>query len=476
MGTVTLPLWLVVLAAVLALIGLVDRLLVPSVRWFLRRRVNRAIEQLNTSLSLKIQPFKLTKRQGLIDALMFDAEVIKAVEDQAEQTGTPREVVMAKARAYAHEVVPAFSHYTYFRFGTGAARRVSKMLYRVRLGNSNDKALSSINANSTVVFVMNHRSNMDYVLVTYMAAASSALSYAVGEWARIWALQSLIRSMGAYFVRRYSSGNPLYRKVLARYVHMATMAGVTQAVFPEGGLSGDGKLRQPKFGLLSYMVGGFDPAGQRDVVFIPVGLNYDRVLEDRLLTASAGKKQGEKPKFKFSPGVFLGFVGRSIGLALKGNWFRYGYACVSFGKPLSLRQYLEENNFDLRLMGEKQRFGAIENLGRKLMHEVGKAVPVLPASLVATVFARAGQKAMELFEIKSETFNLIRQLEQSGAYVHVPRADHDYMVEVGLRMLTLRHLVVEDEKGNFSVNPEEVALVNYYANSIAHLLEGDDGS
>ncbi len=476
MGTVTLPLWLVVLAAVLAVIGLVDRLLVPSVRWFFRRRVNRAIEKLNTRLSLKIQPFKLTKRQGLIDALMFDPEVIKAVEEQAEQTGTPREVVMAKARAYAHEVVPAFSHYTYFRFGTGAARRVSQMLYRVRLGNSNDKALASIKANSTVVFVMNHRSNMDYVLVTYMAAASSALSYAVGEWARIWALQSLIRSMGAYFVRRYSTGNPLYRKVLARYVHMATMAGVTQAVFPEGGLSGDGKLRQPKFGLLSYMVGGFDPKARRDVVFIPVGLNYDRVLEDRLLTSGAGKRQGEKPKFKFSPGVFAGFVGRSIVLALKGNWFRYGYACVSFGKPLSLRQYLEKNDYDLRLMGEKQRFGVIEILGRKLMNEVGKTVPVLPTSLVATVFVRAAKRTMSLFEIKSETFNLIRQLEKNGAYVHVPRADHDYMVEVGMRMLTLRHLVVEDETGNFSINPKEKVLVDYYANSIAHLLEGNEGS
>ena len=31
--------------------------------------------------------------------------------------------------------------------------------------------------------------------------------------------------MGGYFVRRDSS-NPLYRKVLARYVHMATASGV----------------------------------------------------------------------------------------------------------------------------------------------------------------------------------------------------------------------------------------------------------
>src|SRR5439155_1562129 len=79
----------------------------------------------------------------------------------------------------------------------------------------------------------------------------------------------------------------LYRRVLARYVQLATAEGVTQAMFPEGGLSRDGALRPPKFGLLSYMVARFDPDGERDVVFVPVGINYDRLLEDRNLTASA---------------------------------------------------------------------------------------------------------------------------------------------------------------------------------------------
>ena len=101
---------------------------------------------------------------------------------------------------------------------------------------------------------------MDYVLAAFLAAERTALSYAVGEWARIWPLQQLIRAMGAYFVRR-NSGDPLYRIVLDRYVQMATTAGVTQAVFPEGGLTVDGLLRAPKFGLLDYMLKGFDANG-----------------------------------------------------------------------------------------------------------------------------------------------------------------------------------------------------------------------
>ena len=62
---------------------------------------------------------------------------------------------------------------------------------------------------------------------------------------------------------------------------MATAAGVTQAVFPEGGLSRDGKLRPPKLGLLDYMLRAFDPEGERDLVFMPAGINYDRTFEDR---------------------------------------------------------------------------------------------------------------------------------------------------------------------------------------------------
>ena len=47
---VTLPLWVVVVAAVFAFAGLLDRLLIPSARWALRRRANTAIDELNRRL------------------------------------------------------------------------------------------------------------------------------------------------------------------------------------------------------------------------------------------------------------------------------------------------------------------------------------------------------------------------------------------------------------------------------------------
>ena len=127
-----------------------------------------------------------------------------------------------------------------------------------------------------MVFVINHRSNMDYVLVTYLVSERSALSYAVGEWARVWALQSLIRAMGGYFVRRDLSG-PLYRKVLARYVSWPRPRAWHGAV-SRGGLT-QRRAASHELGILGSMVSGFDPQGPRDVVFVQVGLNSDPVLE-----------------------------------------------------------------------------------------------------------------------------------------------------------------------------------------------------
>src|SRR6476619_8463767 len=287
----------------LALWSVVDRLLIPGVRYLMRRRFNRAIDELNTRLKLRIQPFKLAKQQALIDQLIFDPEVLRAIEEYAAANKVSREAAQARARDYAREIVPSFSAYAYFGIGTRLARRISTFIYRVRLGYMDEAAMQTVDPDAAVIFVINHRSNMDYVLVTYMASTSSALSYAVGEWARVWLLQNLIRSMGAYFVRR-DSREPLYRKVLSRDVHLAVAGGLAQAMFPEGGLTRDGKLRPPKLGLLSYMVSGFDPAGARDIVFVPVGLNYDRVLEDRLLTSSADPGSGRGPQFSFNPLVF----------------------------------------------------------------------------------------------------------------------------------------------------------------------------
>jgi glycerol-3-phosphate O-acyltransferase len=464
--TMEVPIWIVVALAVLAAVALADRLVLPSARWFVRRRLDRVVDELNARLKLGLAPFKLTKREVLIDRLIYDQLVAEAVEAEAQAQGVPRAVVMARVTRYAREIVPSFNAYVYFRVGYALARRLARALYRVRLGYADMAALESLGTDVTVVFVMNHRSNMDYLLVAYIAAEQTALSYAVGEWARIWPLQTLIRAMGAYFIRR-NSGDPLYRRVLERYVYMATQAGVTQAIYPEGGLSRDGALRGPKLGLMDYLMRAYDPGG-RDIVFIPVGINYDRVLEDRTLLRETDAV-ARPARFAALRGTF-GFIADQIGLMLRGEWRRFGYACVNFGTPLSLRQWLADaGEPDPRRLAKVARMPRVEALARDLMAAVGRVIPVLPVSLVASIFVRAPDRQWSELELKAEAERMMRAFEAAGAHVYIPRSDRDYAITVGLRMLTLRHFVAIRD-GLYAAAPNELPILRYYANAIVQSL------
>ena len=466
-ASITLPLWLAIVIGTLAAWALLDRLLMPSARWFVRSRANRVLDEVGRRLKIGIRPFQQVKRQALIDRLIFDDKVQQAAQAFADARKMPREVALDQVQRYAREIVPAFNAYVYFRIGYWIGKTMSRSLYRVRIGYTDDAGLNAIPEQSTVVFVMNHRSNMDYIIASYLAAERAALSYAVGEWAQVWGLQQLIRAMGAYFVRR-NSKDELYRRVLERYIAMATEAGVTQAVYPEGGLTRDGLMREPKFGVLDYMLRGFHTRGERDLVFVPLGLNYDRVLEDRtqLLAgdASAPRSSGLRNGLRT-----LGFICRQLGLLLRSRWHRLGYACVNFGTPVSVRAWALSRGVDFDHLPREQRQVEVAALGRHLMDQVARLIPVLPVPLVATVLLQQGEQAIDELTLKSAVAALVQNLQAHNARLYLPRGDWDYAVSAGLRMLTLRHLV-DEQNGLFRARANELPLLRYYANSIAHLL------
>jgi len=367
---------------------------------------------------------------------------------------------MQRVGVYAREIVPAFNALLYFKAAYWLARRLVHAIYRVRLGFADDSSLKRLGPESSVVFLMNHRSNMDYIIATYLAAERTALSYAVGEWARIWPLQQLIRSMGGYFVRR-DSGDPLYRRVLECYVQMAAEGGVPQAVFPEGRLSRDGKLAPARLGLLGYITKGFDPNGERDIVFIPVGINYDRVIEDRTLLRSAEKLP--RRGLVAATGTFTRYLGKTLWQSIWGTRYRNGYACVNFGQPVSLKQWMNERELKAGELTD------ITLLADNLMQRVGEITPILPVALVTSLFAKDLDAQYSKLELKAAVLELLESLKAQGHRAYIPRGDYNYAVDVGVRMLTLRQILVDDE-GVLSVNPKEHALINYYANSIAHLI------
>ncbi len=462
---INIPFWLFVLLLIVTAVAVLDRVLIPSTRWFIRRRVNRLIDDIGSRLDIEIRPFQLTKRRVLIDRLIYDSEVIEAINRESRIREVPRDVLQAKVAAYAREIVPSFNAYIYFRTGYWLAKKVARLLYRVRVGLIDDRNISEIDADSTVVFVMNHRSNMDYVLVAFLAAERTTLSYAVGEWARIWPLHTLIRAMGAFFVRR-NSKNPLYRKVLERYVHMATKEGVCQAVFPEGGLSRDGLLRKPKYGIVDYMLRSFDPELDRDIVFIPVGLNYDRTLEDRSLLRTLDPT-AEKRSLWFVARTMAWLMWKWFFLILTSRWQRFGYACVNFGSYISIRQYCRQHNVNFSRLQRQQRFAEVKKISEQLMHSIEHLIPVLPVSLVAAVFVRHPQTPLSAFDVEQHANLLIDEIQAKGAPVFTSTRSRGQNLLTALQMLRIRRMITEQD-GKFAADPKSLDVLTYYANSLSH--------
>lgn len=467
-GEIVIPVWLAWILGLLALAGLMDRLLMPSVRWVLRRRVNAVIDDMNARLKLKLPPLKLTRRESLIDRLIYDPKVLAAVEEEAAQSGRLREEAMREAREYAREIVPAFNAYFYFRLGYRAARALVRLLYKVRIHYRDEGALARLPKDTTVVFIMNHRSNMDYILVAYLAAGQAALSYAVGEWARVWPLHMLIRAMGAYFIRRDSKSR-LYRRVLEAYVRIAVEGGIPQAVYPEGGLSRDGRLRAPKLGLLDYMTKNFDPSLGRDIVFVPVGINYDRVLEDRNLLAM-GEGRAPRVGLRKAMWVSAGFLGRNLMQMARKRWRRFGYASAVFGDPLSLKDWLAARGASMRETTDADaRFALLQALADDIMGRVADAVPILPIPLMAYVLLNAppegltrdeaGQKAAQALLALPRMDTASPRLDRAGQY---PAVALDYALD----MLCLRRLAFCDAEGRYRLIDSQRELIAYYARSI----------
>ena len=439
-GTVAIPVWLLVLILGFAAISFATHFLFPSVRWFFRRRAEKALARLNARLDRKIDLVKLARRSDMVARLAYDQKVVEAAMAHAAETGVPGEVAFEEAHRYAREIVPGFSATIYFGFGTRAAKWLSRLLFRVRVGKI-DKELAKVDPKATVIFVMNHRSNVDYVLVTWLVAGRSAVSYAVGEWARVWPLSALIRSMGAYFIRR-GSRNALYRKVLARYVQMATEEGTTQAIFPEGGLSLDGRIGPAKLGLLSYIVEGWQPE-DRDVVFVPVGLAYDRVLEDRVLVEAA--KSGTR-RFRNRPFRVALYALRFLWARMRGKTKDFGSAAAGFGAPINLRAHLAEG-------------GTVDELGNRLMAAIAAVVPVLPVPLVAKAL---GEGAATREELQDRVEALVERLKLAGAVLKLPPQGMHAALDEGLAPLIRRGLVTE------ALQPvaAERALLDFYAASV----------
>ena len=434
-----------------------------------RRYANRSAARALLRHRARVDRFKLASRAHVRAQLLEDPAIAEAVREHAAELGVSEGAAWKRVREYIEEIVPFFNVIAYFQIGYRVSRAVLNLFYKVTVEFEDRSAVQRLPKNAVLLYLMNHRSNADYVLVGFALSGQVAISYAVGEWARAFPLEHLFKAFGAYFVRRRYR-EKLYHTVLERYVQLITRQGVTQGIFLEGGLTRDGRLRPPKIGLLDYVIGiAREPEYRARLYVIPVAVNYDRVLEDRSLLLELAKSEGRaRPSRASQMADVARFLIWNVTRLLTRRWKRYGRAAVVVGRPMPLEPWFERER-DLFDVPRSERLARVQRLSDDVMERIGGLIPVTPVTLACA--------AIQSFESDfiPRTRLLQRMEEMRDALIElnarVLRADRDIeeTFDRAWRMLRMRRILSESGDG-FAVLPRGRALVSYYANSIAHVL------
>lgn len=447
--------------------------------WYGRRWVRRTARRAHRRFGARIDRFKLTGKRYITEALLNDPDVATAVRAHAEEHGMPVRQVWERVRTYLTEIIPAFSLLMYYQFGYALSKALLAMFYKVSVDYVRRESIEALPRESIVVYLINHRSNADFVLASYALAGEVAISYAVGEWARVFPLEYLFKSFGSYFIRRRYR-EPLYHRVLERYVQLITRNGVTQGIFPEGGLTRDGRLRPAKVGLLDYVLGvAREPGFAERMHVIPVAVNYDRVLEDRTLLrelrlTEGGRRPGRLAQFS----EVLRYAGWNLGRVLSRRWKRYGRAAVVIGEPIPVKPWLDEiadGGPSLFNRPRADRLAAVQLFCDRVMERIGAIIPVTPVPLACAALQTFDAEFIPRVKLLERMSELRDALVENGA--RVLRADRhvEESWQRAYRMLRMRRVVARAGEG-YLILPKGRELVSYYANSIAHLCGEFEGA
>ncbi|MGB1697318.1 MAG: 1-acyl-sn-glycerol-3-phosphate acyltransferase [Thermoplasmatota archaeon] len=478
--------WLWWTLAAIVLYEFLRNAVVKSVRYVYEERVDEFLRR----NEIPTDSFRHTHRVVVKEMVLGDVRLAEAIAERAQQDGESAENVRNQVRDWLDEILPRFNLLAYYQVGYALGRVAAYSTYNVRLDKSSLAAAKArIPEDSSVVYVSNHRSNADFVITGFMLSKSVQISYAVGEWARVWPLEGLFKSFGSYFVRR-GEKDPLYHQTLEAYLQLITKQKVTQAMFPEGGLSRDGGLRPVKLGLLDYMAKAkLDPAFKAPLVFVPVGINFDRVIEDENMVLEA---RGEAPMHRRSPWQktkrAVALFGKVV-LIWPLNVLRFmakrlkkhGVAAIHFGEPISFDDWYAGQSF-LEEPDRKARQAALRPFGEQLMERIEKVIPVTPVTLACHAAARLGEGQMTagvpVATFKTEMLASLQSLQDRPWELEA--YDGDATSAVGVEDDIELAAVVDrafelamdvTERRGVLVGGDEVVsrrfdLVQYYANSL----------
>jgi glycerol-3-phosphate O-acyltransferase len=284
------------------------------------------------------------------------------------------------------------------------------------------------------VYTSNHKSHIDYLVEPIVLDDSGVRPPLIAAGINLFGGPlGLIHKYvtGAIPIRR-NTKDPAYLITLKAYV-AEMLKKHDLFLYPEGGRSYNGELKQAKTGLIHAALNAAEP----HLVILPVGIAYDLVLEDHIL-ARQGVKKTQRP--------FTRELAEMVRYAV-------GYRSrvfVTFGPAIPVSGVDPESRSDVLAF-------------TKLVRErIGELYKVLPTA----VFAASMKPSTTKKDHENRIDQLLDALRARRANLGVASGRH--AVEAAAEPLETRGIIVY-ERGRFRVRNRSV--LRYYARSIKHLLE-----
>lgn len=284
-----------------------------------------------------------------------------------------------------------------------------------------------------IVYASNHKSYTDPLLLGLVLYNNKLKQphYAAGRnMFNIWSTWFL-KSIGAFSVDR-ANKDPIYLNTLKDYVaDLINNQKEFLLYYWEGGRSYDGKLKSPKLGILKAIL----ESQNKDVFIIPVAMNYEQVLEDRILTA-IGTKKGQR-RFSDELKELFYWYFNYYPLKKDGKKRYSSKAYVTFSEPISLRDY-----------GATRR--DLKDIAERVIREIHKSKHISSTSVFAAATLGAAQNSTEvkISEIQKNATIIQKNLEE--------------MVNEGMEYFLPRGII---ETAENSVIIKEPKILQYYANN-----------
>ncbi|GAA0255448.1 glycerol-3-phosphate 1-O-acyltransferase PlsB [Rhodanobacter caeni] len=406
----------------------------------------------------------LSHRRTVVDSVLNAEPVRAAIAASAAKEKISHAKAWRKAHKLVLEIAADYSH-PVVRSVSFLLSNFWNKLYDGIAMHHFDKA-RAVAPGHEVVYVPCHRSHADYLLLSYQLHVSGVVvpHIAAGVNLNLPVIGPILRRGGAFFMRRSFKGNALYSVVFNEYLAQLIDRGVPMEYFIEGGRSRTGRLLAPRAGMLVMTVRAFLRAPRRPVLFQPVYIGYEKLMEGN---SYIGELSG-KPKEKES---LLGFL-----RGLKVLRQRYGHVALNFGEPIELNPLLDATGADWRAASgdpdaKPEWLGTVvDQLAERIQVNINRAADVNPINLLALVLLATPKHAM------AES-DLLAQLELNKALLEeLPYSDRVTLtpmnpagiIAYGEQMGWIQR--VKHPLGDvLTVSGEQAVLLSYFRNNVLHL-------